>query len=106
MTPRIKTAAVAAVLAGALAGPSVTGAVASTHNAKRATQARTAKRELKELKALEARRARDTTADPTPAPPTGPALAIDDAIQNLEFDLSSQGIQATLGDFPLVGDYG
>ena len=104
MTPRIKTAAVATVLVGALAGPSVTGAVASTHHAKRSTQARTAKRELKELKAL---RARETRAgDTSTTPPTGPELAIDDAIQNLEFDLSSDGIQATLGDLPLVGDYG
>jgi hypothetical protein len=100
MTPRFKTAAIATVLVGALAGPSVTGAVASTHSAKRAALSRSEKRELKALKTLKASRA--TTTDP----PTGPELAIDDAIQNLEFDLSSQGVQALLGDFPLVGDYG
>jgi hypothetical protein len=99
MKPRIKAVALAAVLVGALAGPSVSGAVAATHSAKRVTLTRAQRRELKELKALKAR-------DASTSPPSGPGLAIQDAIQNLEFDVSSDGIQALLGDFPLVGDYG
>jgi hypothetical protein len=47
-------------------------------------------------------RANNTSTDPPP----GAGLAVQDLIQNLQFDLSSQGIQALLGDFPLVGDYG
>jgi hypothetical protein len=102
MKPRIKAVALAAVLVGALAGPSVSGAVAATsHTAKRATLTRAQRRELKQLKALEARDASTST-----NPPTGLQLAVQDAIQNLEFDVSSDGIQALLGDFPLVGDYG
>jgi hypothetical protein len=99
MKPRIKAVAAAAVLVGALAGPSVSGAGAATHSAKRVTLTRAEQRELKKLKALEAH-------DATTTDPTGPGLAITDLLQNLQFDVSSQGIQALLGDFPLVGDYG
>jgi hypothetical protein len=77
----------------------VGGAVAATHSAKRVNLTRAEQRELKKLKALEAHGA--TTTDPT-----GPGLAITDLLQNLQFDVSSQDIQALLGDFPLVGDYG
>jgi protein-disulfide isomerase len=103
MKPRIKAVALVAVLAGALAGPSVSGAVAATtQSANRVTLTRAQRRELKELKELKALQTRDAST----SPPSGPALAVQDGIQNLEFDVSSDGIQALLGDFPLVGDYG
>jgi hypothetical protein len=98
MTPRSKAVALAAVLVGTFAGPSVTSAFASTHSTKRVALTRAEQRELKAIKAI---RASDTT-----PPPPGAGLAVQDLIQNLEFDLSSQGVQALLGDFPLVGDYG
>ena len=99
MTLRTRGVALGAVLVSVLAGPAVTGAVAKTHTAKRTVLTRAEKRELK---AIEALRAKDASTDPPP----GAGLAIQDLIQNLQFDLSSQGIQALLGDFPLVGDYG
>jgi|HubBroStandDraft_2_1064218.scaffolds.fasta_scaffold964379_1 hypothetical protein len=100
MTLRTRGVALGAVLVGALAGPAVTGAVAkTTHSTRRTVLTRAEKRELRTIEAL---RANDTSTDPPP----GAGLAVQDLIQNLQFDLSSQGIQALLGDFPLVGDYG
>jgi hypothetical protein len=107
---RIKAAMSAAAAATALAGPLATGAAAATHgatSAKRATSAtspasvRNEKRALeRELKAAEKLRAEASTTS------TGPGGAINDLIANLEFQLTPQGLQDLLGDFPVVGLYG
>lgn len=103
---RMKAAAVL-VVAGALAGPSVTGASAATRSTTRANHVRAERqalqRELKalqrELKALESARA-DTAK-------VAPRDYLSDIISEIEYDLSPADIENILGTLPVgVGQYG
>jgi hypothetical protein len=95
MTTHIRGKATAfAVLAAGLLSPAA--ASAATHHASAKTaHVRAERQEVKALEALRAKGGNSRSQD-----------AISDLIQNLEWDLSSQGFQAILGDLPLVGDYG
>jgi hypothetical protein len=96
---RMKAAAVL-VVAGALAGPSVTGASAATRSTTRANHVRAERQALqRELKALESARA-DTAK-------VAPRDYLSDIISEIEYDLSPADIENILGTLPVgVGQYG
>lgn len=95
---RMKAATVL-VVAGALAGPSVTGASAATHRTSRANQVRAERPALqRELKAVESAR--------TNTSKLAPRDYFSDIISEIEYDLSAADIENILGQLPVVGDYG